>query len=408
MPADVEPQSPDDLRDVLHQVTVERDGLAAELLRAYEHLGILFEVTRRLPTGRTAKEVVQVFVECLQQSYPGATVWIVPISPGAGIESPTKQAATADDAMVDTVVARCHAEGRATVEERGDEACMERQVLASPILAGEGVDCVIVVSQGADGCASHLLEAGDMQLMDSLCTFCVDLIRNLQLVDAMRRMSMDVVRVLVSTIDQKDEYTAGHSNRVAMYACMLGEALGFDDATLQTLEWAALLHDVGKIGIRDDVLKKPGRLTADEFEHIQSHPVRSAELVGQVPQLAEVVAGVRHHHEHYDGSGYPDRLAGEAIPLLARVIQVADVFDALTTTRSYRTAFTCEKALDILTSEAGTTVDAKLAAIFDGLIRLATADREDGLAMLRQRAEDSMRLTLQSCRSKTPANGVES
>ncbi|MBN1513974.1 MAG: HD-GYP domain-containing protein [Phycisphaerae bacterium] len=383
------------LQEAIDRLEAERDGMAAELLRAYEHLGILFEVTRRLPGARTEEEVVGLFLQSLQQSYPDSTVWLVP-GPRQNNENPVGIRTfipCAQDPLIDEAVARCVSERRAVVmqetnpdREPWDADHVVRQVLAAPVCDEQEPFCwSIVLSQGAAGCASHVLEAGDMQLLESLCVFCADLIRNLRLVQAVQSMSIDVVRVLVSTIDQKDEYTAGHSNRVGFYALLLGRALGFAEDNLQTLEWAALLHDVGKIGIRDDVLKKAGKLTPEEFRHIQSHPDRSAEIIGRVPQLSEVVAGVRHHHEHYDGSGYPDGLRGEQIPLLARVIQIADVFDALTTTRSYRKAFEWSKALDILHEESGTTVDPKLATVFDQIIR-DWIGREPGalLAMQKQ------------------------
>lgn len=135
------------------------------------------------------------------------------------------------------------------------------------------------------------------------------------------------------------------------------------------LEWSALLHDVGKIGIRDDVLKKAGKLTEEEFNHIKEHPVRSFEVVSRVPQLRSALDGIRHHHERYDGKGYPDGLKGEGIPLQARIIQVADIFDALTSSRSYRKAFDWQKALNIIAEESGTVVDPHLGAIFTRMIR---------------------------------------
>jgi HD-GYP domain-containing protein (c-di-GMP phosphodiesterase class II) len=179
---------------------------------------------------------------------------------------------------------------------------------------------------------------------------------------------MDTVRTLVEAVDQKDPYTSGHSNRVGYYAKLLAAELGFDEEQLCVLEWSALLHDVGKIGIRDDVLKKPGKLTDEEFDHIKEHPVRGYNVVRNNPHMREAIDGVLYHHERYDGRGYPRGLVGEAIPLQARIIQIADIFDALTTTRSYRDAFHWRRALEILKQEAGSVVDPQLCTVFVTLI----------------------------------------
>jgi HD-GYP domain-containing protein (c-di-GMP phosphodiesterase class II) len=135
------------------------------------------------------------------------------------------------------------------------------------------------------------------------------------------------------------------------------------------LQWSALLHDVGKIGIRDAVLKKEGKLNDEEFTHIKEHPVRSHKVVQQIPQLQAALDGVLYHHERYNGTGYPAGLKGEQIPLQARIIQIADVFDALTSNRAYRPAFDWGQALDILKKEAGKTVDPHLQPTFDRLLR---------------------------------------
>ncbi len=390
----------DRLQEAVERLETERDGMAAELLRAYEYLGIIFEVTRRLPAARTEEEVIRLFLQSLQQSYPDCTVWLVPRSRGqeGNLVGTQTLVPCADDPLIDDAIDRCITERRAVVVQQTDPERdpwepnhILHQVLAAPIFdEPDPLSWLIVLTQGAAGYASHPLEAGDMQLVESLCVFCADLIRNLRLARAVQSMSIDVVRVLVSAIDQKDEYTAGHSNRVGFYALMLGRALGLPEDELQTLEWAALLHDVGKIGIRDDVLKKPGKLTPEEFCHIQSHPDRSAEIIGRVPQFSNVVAGVRHHHEHFDGTGYPDGLRGEGIPRLARVIQIADVFDALTSTRSYRKAFAWDKALGILRAESGTTFDPNLVTVFDQIIRAWISKHPGALhEMQRQTSEQN-------------------
>jgi HD-GYP domain-containing protein (c-di-GMP phosphodiesterase class II) len=135
------------------------------------------------------------------------------------------------------------------------------------------------------------------------------------------------------------------------------------------LEWAGLLHDIGKIGIVDAVLSKPGRLTADEFDHIKTHPAQSAQVLQPVDGLRANLPIVRHHHEHNDGSGYPDGLVGEEIPLLARIIQVADTWDAITSSRSYRKAIPFDKALGIMREEAGIITDASVAHVLIDMVQ---------------------------------------
>lgn len=383
------------------------DGLADELFRAYEHLGILFEVTRHLPRAGSGDEVIHNFVSSLRQTYSDRKVWAVRADEGGQLQAAFDDAlkpssddprcegtrsslgaspACLADPLVRQAVAGCQAKRTVVVQEAKCAGQTVRQALAGPVYAGSDFHCAVVVADPVAGGTPVIrrLDSSDMQLIDALVVFCGDLIRNLHLVSALQQLSINGVRALVSTIDQKDEYTAGHSNRVAYYALMLGRELGLSPNELQMLEWAALLHDVGKIGIRDDVLKKPGRLTDQEFAHIQSHPVRSAEVIRQIPHLKDAMDGVRHHHEHYDGSGYPDGLAGEAIPLQARVIQIADVFDALTTTRPYRPAFDWNRALEILESERGKTIDPGLSILFDRLIRKMVEQHPDVIAEVRR------------------------
>ncbi len=343
----------------------EHAGMTEELLRVYEQLGIVFEITRKLPTVSTEQEVVQLFIDSLRVTYQGNSLWVVYVQADdtllwePGEHDPL-------DGTLDEIVWQSIRSGEVSVGTIDAADGEPQEVLSAPVFAGTECPCAIVLTHGVD---ARPFESSDMSLMEALAVYCGDLIRNHRLTIELRNLSMDLVRALVSAIDQKDEYTSGHSNRVGMYARMLGEELELDDEALQMVEWSAILHDVGKIGIRDDVLKKQGKLTAEEYRHIKEHPVRSYEVVKNIPQLRAALAGVRHHHEHYNGTGYPDGLAGEDIPLQARIVQVADVFDALTTSRSYRDAFDLETALGIMREEAGKVMDPKLVEAFEQRVR---------------------------------------
>jgi putative two-component system response regulator len=160
-----------------------------------------------------------------------------------------------------------------------------------------------------------------------------------------------VLRSLALMIEARDTYTEGHCDRLSHYATELGLRLGLDDDDLHALNRGGYFHDIGKIAVPDDILRKPGPLTPDEYERMKSHTVIGDQLCGDLRALHHVRPIVRHHHERLDGSGYPDGLAGDAIPLLAQLIGIVDVYDALTTTRPYRAAIPSDEALEELERE---------------------------------------------------------
>jgi len=176
--------------------------------------------------------------------------------------------------------------------------------------------------------------------------------------------TFDVLQGLVLAIDRKDRYTKLHSEDVAAYALFLAGRLGLPDEMLKSLRIAALLHDVGKIGVPDDILRKPGRLTPYEYEIVKQHVALGDLIVRDVPDVEHIREGVRYHHERWDGQGYMVGLAGENIPLIARILAVADAFSAMTTSRPYRKALPAERALDELRAVAGTQLDGQLVASF--------------------------------------------
>jgi HD-GYP domain-containing protein (c-di-GMP phosphodiesterase class II) len=190
-----------------------------------------------------------------------------------------------------------------------------------------------------------------------------------------RELFLGSIRMLAAAIDEKDPYTRGHSDRVAKYSVVVGRELNLSDQELDNLRIAALLHDVGKIGVDDRVLKKPGALTDEEFELMKQHPTKGANIMRPIAQLADMLPGIELHHEHVDGRGYPHGLRGDEIPLMARIIAVCDTLDAVTTNRPYQSAMDLEFALGRIRQFASSkfdpmVVDALEAAIQQGKIKL--------------------------------------
>jgi putative nucleotidyltransferase with HDIG domain len=169
----------------------------------------------------------------------------------------------------------------------------------------------------------------------------------------------EALKALVAATEAKDAYTRGHSRRVTELSVKLGQRLGLPADALRKLAWGAELHDIGKIGIPDAVLNKEGRLTPDERDLVEQHPVIGWEIARQTRSLQDLLDIIRSHHERIDGSGYPDGLAGEDIPMAARIVAVADVWDAVTSTRSYRSAWPVDRALEIMREGRGTQFDAR-------------------------------------------------
>ena len=167
----------------------------------------------------------------------------------------------------------------------------------------------------------------------------------------------ETTEALAHAIDAKDAYTSGHSTRVALYSRQIAKEAGLDEEACKQVYFSALLHDVGKIGIRKSIINKPGRLTDEEYDHIKTHPVLGDQILSSIKQAPFLCAGARDHHERYDGKGYPDGLAGENIPLSARIMAVADVFDALVSFRVYKSSISPDLALDTMMEESGTHFD---------------------------------------------------
>ena len=180
---------------------------------------------------------------------------------------------------------------------------------------------------------------------------------------------------LCAAIEAKDPYTRGHSERVGAFSRRLAERLGLRADDVERIGQAGLLHDIGKIGVPESVLRKPGALDEDEWAVMRRHPVVGAQIVAPFEMLAGIDTLIRHHHERFDGSGYPDGLCGEAVPLGCRIIAVADVYDALTSDRPYRRAWSHDRAMLALSEQAGRALDSRVVAAFADVVDDVVADR---------------------------------
>jgi len=259
-----------------------------------------------------------------------------------------------------------------------DSEKIEKTLMCVPIAIKGEVKGVLSCEKMLDHTGPFTKE--NLDLMTTISTQASVAIENANLYNDLLDLYLHTIQSLAAAIDAKDSYTHGHSRRVMYFSIAIAEAMGFSGDELNTLRHTALLHDVGKIGISESILQKPGKLTDEEFDNIRSHPVVGSHILESIDFLKDVRMQMKHHHEKYDGTGYPDGLKGEEIPLGARIIAVADTYDAMTSTRSYRKGLKHEVAVEEIKRCSGTQFDPKVVEAFlkvEDHIREAIEEDED-------------------------------
>jgi putative nucleotidyltransferase with HDIG domain len=211
---------------------------------------------------------------------------------------------------------------------------------------------------------SNLYSKDDLALLSAMALKAGIAVDNARLYDDMRNLFFNTVETLVRAIQARDQYTSGHSARVTRYCLLTAERLGLSTREKQHLYLTAMLHDIGKIGIPDDLLNKPGKLTDEEFQRVRDHVKVGASMLQALGEMHPIVPLILHHHESYDGSGYPDGLKGTKIPLISRIVAVADTWDAMTSDRPYRKARSHQQAVDELKRCSGKNFDPKVIKVF--------------------------------------------
>jgi putative nucleotidyltransferase with HDIG domain len=240
--------------------------------------------------------------------------------------------------------------------------------LVCPVMMKQKLTALVAVGEKVSG---QDFQTTDLEMVKALSESAGIAIENARLFKDLQETYLATVRVLVSTIEAKDPYTHGHTERVAQYAVGIAKAMDFTQDEIQTIQLGAFLHDIGKLHTSDSILHKPGALTEEEWRLVKAHPVRGAQMLQGVKFLEKATDLVRHHHERVDGKGYPDGLRGDEITIGAKIVNVADAFDAMTTERPYRQGLSMDQAIAQLEEKAGTqfaqeVVEVMVAALRDG------------------------------------------
>ena len=356
-----------------HRLVFELDAMAQELSERYEELHLVYELdkhTRKFEQGReTYQNLVQT---CAQQTNVDLVAFLRPSDnltvSYANLSKPIHNLDLVLVEMRGDLYRFIHsARETAVINDKADPrrayifTDMPYKLLAAPVFRGDIVVAVLVL-------VNHDYKAdftnSDRKIAEMTANQLSVMIHMCSMLDEMQDFTEQMAAALIESVEAKDPYTRGHSERVHKISMELGRAMGLPAKELDNLFWGSLLHDVGKIGIPDAVLCKPGRLTRDEYTFIMVHPERSYEILRHIERLKGAVPGARHHQEKYDGSGYPHGLKGKNIPLHGRIIAVADTYDSITSSRAYRAGRSHEAAMEEIDNVAGTQLDPDIVEVF--------------------------------------------
>lgn len=352
-----------------HSKEKECQALAAELAGTYEEISLLHRLTQNLRISQTDEELASLALEGMLETVPaeGLAILLLPPETPGGHEKGFLQAEgsffTRGNCPVEASQLLELAAELKVAESTRPIVCNRRitqqpawrypeirELIMAPLIGGKECFGFLAVFNHSQGKEFGTVEAS---LVGSIAAILGSHSSNLLLYRQQEESLAGIIRALTAAIDAKDAYTCGHSDRVARVAVRLAQELGVEPRLLHTIYLAGLLHDIGKIGTSEAILRKPGKLTDEEYEHIKQHPRIGYRILMDLKHLSGVLPAVLHHHERWDGGGYPAGLAGEEIPLAARIIAVADAFDAMGSNRAYRSRLPDEKIDAILREGAG-------------------------------------------------------
>ncbi|NLE38519.1 MAG: HD domain-containing protein [Pirellulaceae bacterium] len=358
----------------------ETRGLSANLSSTYEEISLLYRLTQNLKLSAGDEALGEIALEGLEEVVAAEGLALI-LLPVVGKDEAVTQPARSEEVLLtrgncpvdarqlDDLVARLklHPRSRPFVanppvtQDPSWPLPQVHQLIVVPLAEGDNLFGWLAAVNHRRGGEFGTIEAN---LMNSVATILGIQSGNIELYRQQSEMFAGVVRAMVSAIDAKDPYTRGHSDRVAQVSLCLARELGCDQDTLNSIYLSGLLHDIGKIGIDDNVLRKPGRLTEQEYEHIKSHVTVGHWILKDLKKMDDVLPVVLYHHEAWAGGGYPRDLRGETIPLTARIVAVADAFDAMSSDRPYRKGMPDEKIDEIFRDGADKQWDPTVVDVF--------------------------------------------
>ena len=370
--ADLLPKMADDLAALLH-IEATLSGFSDTLTEAYEHIELTHSLAGAVRDVARPESFFEEAVRSLAKTLPFGWVaihlldapWLEEhhsrFSLNAGGTPPD---ATVIDTLLDLATHQHPNDSSAILSGGSIDTLIgpDEQVVVYPIRRDGEVKGALIA--GSKGGHDPQVSTYDTRLIDAVGAFASSYYAIVCLVREQQATFMGSMRAISAALDAKDRYTRGHSERVAYLAASLATKIELPEAQVERIHIAGLMHDVGKIGVPEAVLCKPGRLTDEEFDAIKRHPKIGHDILAGIPQLGDILPGVLWHHERWDGRGYPDKIAGEDIPLMARLLAIADTFDAMSSVRSYRPKGSREKVLDEIQKCGGSQFDPELVAPF--------------------------------------------
>lgn len=379
----------------VRQLQRECEDLSLNLSNTYEEISLLYRLTQNLKISGRDEELGRMAIEWLSEVIPAESlaIYLTPVTTSDSVDTEGRTAASlltygpcpADCEQFARLLERLDAQDlqHPLMLHRHELGGLDviaagiRELCLVPLCEGQNIFGYLAAFNHTEGREFGSVEAS---LLNSVAAILGIHSGNIELYRQQREFLRGVVRALTSAIDAKDPYTCGHSDRVARVAVRLAEEMGCNEETLNAIYLSGLLHDIGKIGIDDNVLRKPGKLTEIEYEHIKLHSEIGFRILKDLRQLDEVLPVVLHHHEQWDGKGYPRQLGGKDIPLMARIVAVADAFDAMGSDRPYRQGMPEARLDQVLREGAGKQWDPEVIEAFfrarDDIRTVFRRDRE--------------------------------